>query len=68
MEHGFGCTCPKFGHPPPPRIAGAGRSVSGTAVPDKIDIDILIGWPVALEVVEDAKAGFSIWVKTTQLE
>src|ERR1700682_4973852 len=49
MEHRFGCTCPQFRCPPPSRIAGTGGSVSATAIPNKINVDVLVGRPGALK-------------------
>jgi hypothetical protein len=36
MEHVFGGTCSRFGHPPPVWIAGTGCTVAAVSVPDKI--------------------------------
>jgi hypothetical protein len=50
-EHGIWLyTRPQFGHPPPAAIAWPGCSISGAAVTDKIDVDVLVGRLVSLEI------------------
>jgi hypothetical protein len=53
MKHRFGCACPQFGQPPLTRITTAGCTVSADTVPQKIDIDILVSRPMALEIIEE---------------
>ena len=35
--------------------AGTGGSVSATAIPDEIHVDVLVGRPMALEVVKEGR-------------
>jgi hypothetical protein len=44
----------QFGQPPP-RVAGAVRSVSGADVSDELDVDILISRPMTLKIVEEGR-------------
>jgi len=56
MEHRLRAAGPQFRRPPPPRITHPRRAVPGAAIADEIDIGvILVRWPVALEVVEEAR-------------
>ena len=52
MEDRFGSAGALFGQPTPTRIAHSRRPVSVDAVPDEINVDILIGRPMALKIVE----------------
>ena len=53
VEHGLGAAGPDLGQASPPRIALAGRAVAVGALAYEVDVDILVGRPVALEIVEE---------------
>jgi len=56
MENRLGRTRPNFCYPPPAGITGAGGSISANAFANEIDVGvILVGWPVALEIVEKGR-------------
>jgi hypothetical protein len=52
VKNRFGSACANFGQALPSRLAGAGLPVAGKTVPHKINIDIFVGGPMALEVVQ----------------
>lgn len=52
VKNRFGFACPNLGQTTPSRLAGSGRPVAGKTIPNEINIDIFVGGPVALEVVE----------------
>ncbi len=57
MKHRFRAAGAFLGQAPPAGIAHARRAVAGDAVAHEIDIDvILVGRPMALEIVEEASA------------
>ena len=53
MKNRFGTAGPFLGQPPPAGAACARAAVSHHAVANEIDVDVLVGRPMALEIVEE---------------
>ncbi|MFZ0459404.1 MAG: hypothetical protein WAM17_13355, partial [Rhodoplanes sp.] len=53
LENGLRATGTLLGQPPPAGMAHARRAVATQAVANEIDVDILVGRPMALEIVEE---------------
>jgi hypothetical protein len=66
MKDGFGAASALLGQAPPARIASASGAIAHHAVAHKIDIDvILVGRPVALEIIEEARP---VWQQPVRFE
>jgi hypothetical protein len=51
MEDRFRAAGPLLGQPPPASIAHSRRAIAAQSVANEIDVDVLVGRPMALEIV-----------------
>jgi len=55
MENRLGRTRVNFRYTPPAGITGACGSISANAFANEINVGVLVGWPMDLEIVEKTR-------------
>jgi hypothetical protein len=56
MKHGFDAAGAFLSQSPPSSVSLMGGAVTNFAVAHEVDVDVIVGWPMALEIIQKGRS------------